>query len=163
MINTGTLTEAIVAKLRDMPDMVAAHGGDATKIRAYHGRYPDETNIREAVYALSAPGTLVAFAGLRVVGFPGINGARDTNRYDFELYIRSREVLPTDLATAGFHEIIEALGHGVVTGSGFRLMYDTIDSRCLPFGKFSEVAPIVDEENCDLVKVVLSLHEIGDN
>ena len=162
MINPGTLVAAIVAKLRDIPALVTAIGGDATKIVSYDFRYPKQTSFREAVSELTAPGLLVVFRGIGPSLFPGISNSRSTRRYDFAVFVRSREIVDADPATAGYYAVFEEMEKGVVTGSGQRFIYSEIVSGCYPIGGPLSVLPGSDEEGRDYWEVRFSLHEAGD-
>lgn len=162
MINPGTLVAAIVAKLRDIPALVTAIGGDATKIASYDYRYPKQTSLREAISELTAPGMLVAFRGIAEGRFPGITSSRTTRVYNFAVFVRSPEILDADPATAGYYAIFEQMEKGVGTASGQRFIYDTIDPGCYPIGGPLGVLPGTDEEGRDFWEVRFSLLEAGD-
>lgn len=162
MINPGTLADAIVAKLRDMPGLLGAIGGDATAIKAYHYRYPKETSLAEAINELTSPGLLVAFRGIGPSQFPGIRNSRTTRRYDFSIYARSREIVDADPVTAGYYAVFEQMEKGVVAASGQRFIYDEILAGTYPIGGPLGVIPGQDLEARDYWEVRFSLFEAGD-
>lgn len=75
MIYTEELLDALVARLRLIPDWVTAMGGDATKIRAFKPSYPDANDADTAVYKMTPPGVLVMSMGGGPVDDGGVKHA----------------------------------------------------------------------------------------
>jgi hypothetical protein len=61
MLNPGEIVEALVAKLRAIPELVTEMEGDATRICAYHDAYPRKVSLLSAVYEAPHPSILVAW------------------------------------------------------------------------------------------------------
>lgn len=157
MINPGTLVDALVAKLRAIPELVTEMNGDAARIRAYHYRYPKQASLARALYELDSPAVLVAWRGVE----PGRFGRGEVWQHRFSLFVRSREILDNEPSTAGYYRIIELLSNGVPTGGDGQRMLDTvIDPACYPMD-VPRVITASDVEGVDYFEVELHLTEIG--
>ncbi len=158
MINPGTLVDAIVAKLRAIPELVAELGGEASRIRAYHYRYPQQASLARAIYEMESPSILVVWRGTD----PGMVGRSEVWKHRFSLYLRSREVGEAEPVTAGYYRLVELLTNGVPAGGdGQRMLYTVIDPSCYPMDVPRLVAA-ADLEGVDYFEVEFSLTEIGD-
>lgn len=63
MIDPETIVDAVVGALRGIPDLAQALNGDAERIRGFHDLAGVDVPLRKAVYEMSAPGILIAYAG----------------------------------------------------------------------------------------------------
>jgi len=157
MTNPGMLVEALVAKLRAIPELVAEMNGEPGRIRAYHYRYPKEASLARALYELEAPALLVVWRGTE----PGRFGRGEVWQHRFSLFIRSREIFEHEAATAGYYRIGELLVDGVPEGGdGQRMLETVIDPACYPM-EVPRLVAAADADGVDYVEVELRLTEMG--
>ena len=156
MINPGILVEALVARLRAIPELVAEMNGEPRRIRAYHYRYPREASLARALYELDSPALLVVWRGTE----PGRFGRDAVWQHRFSLFLRSREIFDQEAATAAY-QIVELLIDGIPEGGDGQRMLDTvIDPSCYPMD-VPRVVAASDVEGVDVFEVELRLTEIG--
>jgi len=79
MINPAELVDALVEKLRAIPELVAEMEGDPQRIYAYHDLYPKRVSLPLAIYEMPVPSILVAWQGTT----PGSFGAAIRGRMEF--------------------------------------------------------------------------------
>jgi hypothetical protein len=159
MINPGVLVDAIVVKLRAIPDLVMEMDGEATHIQPYHYRYPKEASLARALHDAGSPSILVVYRGTD----PGRLNGGEVWKHRFSLFIRSGEVADADPATAGYYRLLELIISGVPTGGdGQRMLYTVIHPTCYPMDLPRMVAAS-DIEGIDFFEAQFSLTEIGDN
>jgi hypothetical protein len=63
MINPSTLTDAVVATLQSIPDLVTALGNDPTRIYAFHYLYGQDEKLTKALYKMVPPSILCVWEG----------------------------------------------------------------------------------------------------
>jgi len=79
MINPAELVDALVEKLRAIPELVLEMEGDPQRICAYHDLYPKRVSLPLAIYEMPVPSILVAWQGTT----PGSFGAAIRGRMEF--------------------------------------------------------------------------------
>ena len=87
MTNPAETVEALVAKLRAIPELVAEMEGDAARIYAYHDAHPRNVSLLSAVYEAPHPSIVVAWQRTS----PGQFGRNEVWKHDLILYLRARE------------------------------------------------------------------------
>ena len=63
MVNIAQVVDAIVEKLREIPELVTEMGANPDRIYAYHDHYPKRTSLPQAIYQMPAPSVMVAWQG----------------------------------------------------------------------------------------------------
>ncbi len=157
MINPAELVEALVAKLRAIPELVAEMDGDAGRIYAYHDLYPKRVSLPFAIYEMPVPAILVAWQGTA----PGTFGGNEVWKHSLSLYLRAREVFEADPPSA-YYKLFGLIVNGVPAGSGQKLLYTTVHDGCYPMDTPS-IHRATDEQGTDYFEVTVSFTEIGDN
>jgi hypothetical protein len=157
MMNPGILVEALVAKLRAIPELVAEMNGEPRRIRAYHYRYPREASLARALYELDSPAVLVVWRGTE----PGRFGRGGVWQHRFSLLVRSREIFDHEAATAGYYRIVELLINGIPAGGdGQRMVNTVIHESCYPMD-LPRIIGSSDAEGLDVFELEVRLTEIG--
>jgi hypothetical protein len=156
VINPAELVDALVAKLRAIPELVAEMEGDAERIRAYHDLYPKRVSLALAIYEMPAPAILVAWQGTT----PGSFGAGEAWKHNLSLYLRARETFEGDPPTA-YYRLFDRIVNGVPTGSAFKMLYTTIHPACHPMD-LPSIERATDEQGTDYFQVTVSFTEMGD-
>lgn len=124
MINPNLIVEALVTKLRAIPQLVALLEGSANAIEPYYDSYPDANSLRDAIYRMPRPGILVTFEGHDVVR----NGPR---RYRLKLYLRApaQSLSPS----GGYGAMLKLIEDGTPSGGDGLIMYSvSVHADCLP-------------------------------
>ncbi len=158
MVNPSELIEALVGKLRDIPDLVGEVDGDEERIFAYHDRYPARTRLMDAVYEMPWPSIMVAWQGID----QGSRGEFGAWRHHVSLFLRAKEEYgdPPD----GYYRLYRLICKGVPAGGdGQPMIYTTVHPSFDPHG---DVPPIVrqsDQAGVDYFEVQMSFIEIGDD
>jgi hypothetical protein len=155
MLSAGEILEALVAKLRAIPDLLVEMDGDAARIYPYHDAYPTHVSLRSAVYEAPHPSILVAWQRTG----PGTFGQHVCWQHDFVLYLRAREAPPGP--TSGYYKLAESIVNGVPMGESVRLLNADIHTSCYPMD-VPRIERVTDEEGVDHFVANLSLREIGD-
>jgi len=115
MTNPGNLIDGIVTGLRAVADLVTEHGGDAQKISAFLGFYPDGACLARAVYEMHVPGTLVVYQGY------GPGGAGNTWHHRVSLIHRPRRSTDNDTAST-YLKSLWLFTNGTPAGQSQRLI-----------------------------------------
>ncbi len=157
MINPAELVEALVAKLRAIPELVVEMEGDAGRIYAYHDSYPKRVSLPFAIYEMAVPSILVAWQGTA----PGTFGGNEVWKHNLSLYLRAREIFEADPPSA-YYKLFGLIVNGVPAGSsGQKLLYTTVHDGCYPMDTPS-IHRATDEQGTDYFEVTVSFTEIGD-
>jgi len=156
MINPAELVDALVAKLRAIPELVLEMEGDPERIFAYHDLYPKRASLPLAIYEMPVPSILVAWQGTT----PGSFGAAEVWKHNLSLYLRARETLEGDPPTA-YYRLFDLIVNGVPTGSALKMLYTTIHPRCHPMD-LPSIQRATDEQGTDYFEVTVSFTEMGD-
>ncbi|MGQ9686626.1 MAG: hypothetical protein ACUVT2_10030 [Thiobacillaceae bacterium] len=155
MVNPAELVEALVARLRAIPELVAEMDGDAERIYAYHDHYPKRISLSSAVYEAPHPSILVAWQRTS----PGFFGRHEVWKHDFALYLRARET--SEVPPTAYYRLWELIVNGVPEGDSVRLLNATIHPACYPMD-VPTCARLTDEQGVEHFVVNLSLRELGD-
>lgn len=156
MISPKDLLTAIVAKLQDIPTLVAALDGDADNIYAYSDSFPQSANFREALATQKRPSVMVSWQGTG----PGNWGANEVWKHRFSLFIAAAK--DTDPFV-----IFRLVVTGVpITPGNVRLINLQIHASVLPMDTptFSRGFLVTDASGAtlDFHEMSLTLTEIGD-
>jgi len=154
MINPAEILDALIAKLREIEDLVAEMDGDETRIYAFHNLYPKESNLTNAIFTQPVPSIMAVWNGTG----PGNFGRNEAWKHQFTLYLRARE---TSEATASYARLFRLLTKGVPASTGLALQYSTIHEHCLPMDT-PTIARDTDQESLDYFAVSITFTEIGD-
>ncbi len=154
MVNPSAIAEALVAALRDIPDLVAEVGGDDQRIYAYHDRFPDRVSLEMAKYEMPAPGVMVAWQGTR----PGSRGEFNAWKHQFSIFLRSKA--ETNEPPDGYYKLHRLIMTGVpASGDGQQMQYATIHPDCLPMDDMPDISRQADAAGVDLFEISLSFTE----
>jgi hypothetical protein len=147
MINPAELVDALVAKLRAIPGLVAEMDGDPERIRAYHDLYPKRTSLALAIYEMAVPSILIAWQGTA----PGSFGAGGVWKHNLALYLRA----------ADYYRLFDLIVNGVPAGSALKMLYTTVHPVCHPMD-LPSIGRATDEQGTDYFEVTVSFTEMGD-
>jgi len=156
MINPAELVDALVEKLRAIPELVLEIEGDPQRIYAYHDLYPKRVSLPLAIYEMPVPSILVAWQGTT----PGSFGAGEAWKHNLSLYLRARETLEGDPPTA-YYRLFDLIVNGVPAGGALKMLYTTIHPRCHPMD-LPSIQRTSDEQGTDYFEVTVSFTEMGD-
>ena len=156
MINPAELVDALVAKLRAIPELVLEMEGDPQRIYAYHDLYPKRVSLPLAIYEMPVPSILVAWQGTA----PGTFGAGEAWKHNLSLYLRARETLDCDPPTA-YYRLFDLIVNGVPASGALKMLYSTIHERCHPMD-LPSIQRASDEQGTDYFEVTMSFTEMGD-
>lgn len=155
MINPAELVDALVAKLRAIPELVAEMEGNPQRISAYHDHYPKRVSLAQAIYEMPVPSVLVAWQGTT----PGSFGGAEVWKHNLSLYLRARET--AESPPTAYYRLFDLIVNGVPTGSNLKLLYSTVHERCHPMDTPS-IQRVTDAQGTDYFEVHLSFTEVGD-
>jgi hypothetical protein len=155
MINPAELVDALVAKLRAIPELVLEMEGDPQRIFAYHDLYPKRVSLPLAIYEMPVPSILVAWQGTT----PGSFGVGEVWRHNLSLYLRAREAFEGDPPTA-YYRLFDLIVNGVPAGA-LKMLYTTVHPRCHPMD-LPSIQRTSDEQGTDYFEVTMSFTEMGD-
>ena len=157
MIDPAELLDALVAKWRDIPELVAEKNGDAQVIAPYHDRFPHHASLPQAIHTMPAPGILLAWTGAAAV-----NEIAAPWRYQLTAHVRSRALAADDPAPGnGYYRILRQLWRGIPAADGVPVCQLTIHPSCGPMEP-PRIERRADAEALDYVEVTLEFLEIGD-
>lgn len=150
MVKRSDLTNAIVATLAKVPELVAALDGNPANIVGYIDRNPDYNSVSLAIYK-QKPGTIMVVWQESVI----TQGEMEGWLHQFVIFIRAaRGESPLDLG--------DLIVNGVpVPGDGQRWRYCPVMPGVLP----TDVTPITrpsDSEGIDYHAIVCEIKETGD-
>ena len=157
MIDTSELVNNLVALLRDIPELVAEMGGDASRIYAYHDQYPKRASLAFAIHQMPAPSIMAAWQGT----VPGSFGGNDVWKHQVTLYLRSRETFDGDPPTA-YYRLFRLINKGVPSSAGAPMLNATVHPSCYPMDVPS-IQRATDAEGLDYFEAQLSFVEAGDD
>jgi hypothetical protein len=156
MINPAELVDALVEKLRAIPELVAEMEGDPERVSAYHDLYPKRVSLPLAIYEMPVPSILVAWQGTA----PGSFGAGEAWKHNLSLYLRARETFEGGPPTA-YYRLFDLIVNGVPAGGALKMLYTTVHARCLPMD-LPSIQRATDEQGTDYFEVTVSFTEMGD-
>ena len=156
MIDPFELVAALVAMLRDIPEIVCELDGDSGRIRAYRDQYPKQSSLSLSISEMPVPSVLVAWQG----GGPGMLDGAQVWKHRLAVYQRPRAVMDDDppSATRLWHLFV----NGVPASTGQKLLYSTVHPDCYPMD-LPSCDRARDEQGLDYFVVNVSFTEIGDN
>lgn len=157
MIDTSQLVDALVAMLRDVPELVGEMGGDPDRIYAYHDQYPKRSSLAYAIHQMPAPSIMAAWQGTS----PGSFGGSDVWKHQVSLFLRARETFDGDPPTA-YYRLFRLITKGVPDGPGVPMLNSTVHPSCYPMD-IPSVQRSTDAEGLDYFEVNMSFTEIGDD
>ena len=155
MLNPADLLTAVVARLRDIPELVAVLDGDANNIYAYSDAFPTAANFREALIIQRRPSIMVMW---QETG-PGAWAKNEVWKHRFSLFIAaSNGISPFAL--------MQLLVSGVPAALGVRMLNAQIHASVLPMDtpRFSRGFLVTDVtgSTLDYYEMSLTLTERGD-
>jgi hypothetical protein len=156
MIDPSILINALVALLRDIPDLVTEMGGDPERIYAYHDQYPKRASLANAIHTMPAPGIMAAWQGTT----PGNFGGVDVWKHHVTLFLRARETFDGDPPTA-YYRLFRLITKGVPASAGVPMINATVHASCYPMDVPS-MQRATDAEGLDYFEVAISFTEAGD-
>lgn len=158
MIDPSQLVDDLVSYLQDIPALVTEMGGDATKIAAYHYRYPQQNSIAVAIQTMKAPGLLVAWRGTG----PRAHGTMETWQHRVSVYIRPLEYQSG--SGASYYRIFKLIWQGfpATLGGGQPMNQLRIHPNCDPMDVPAILAQ-VDADAIDYFELPLTFTEFNDS
>ena len=115
------LIEAYVAKMKAIPALVTAAGGDANNIAAHHQKNPTEGDILQLI-AEMAPSEALVYLG----------NSGNVNRTSRELFGYEIRIAFRPADEPNWFDFYEAFCNGVPTGTTTRLRYQQATNRFYP-------------------------------
>ena len=125
-VNPEDIVGALVTLLRDIPDLVTAMGGDATKIYAYLDRYPTNVSLEMAKYQMPSPGIMVAWQG----SGPGSFGGFEAWKHEISIFCRAG--VGSESTPSGYWELFRLIVKGVPAAAAIAMQYVTVHPACQP-------------------------------
>lgn len=156
MINPAELVDAVVTKLRAIPELVAEMESDPERISAYHDLYPKRTSLSLAIYEMPVLSILVVWQGTT----PGSFGSSEAWKHNLSLYLRARETLEGDRPTA-YYRLCDLIVNGVPADGTLKMLYTTVHPACHPMD-LPSIQRATDEQGTDYFEVTVSFTEMGD-
>jgi len=156
MLNPSTITDAIVAALQTVPEVVAAMGNDASNIKAYHYLYGPDHRLAEAIYKMSAPSIMVVWDGTDGGNFNGYQ----IWKHRFNVYMRIGNQTGTE-TPAGYETLWYHVCNGSVSG-GQNIRYTELIPGKTDIMDTPTITHMLDGEQMDYFCGVFNIPEIGD-
>lgn len=154
MVKPSAIADALVAALRDIPELVAEVGGDSQRIFAYHDRYPDRVSLELAKAELVGPCLMVAWQGTNLSNRDGHSAW--SHRFSVIMRAKREAGQPPD----GYYLLHNLIISGVpASGDGQEMQYATIHPDCLPIDDGPEISRQSDAVGVDYFEVSLSFTE----
>ncbi len=157
MINPNDIVEALVLLLRDIPDLVAAVGGDEERIFSYYDQYPKDVSLELARYQMLAPGIMVAWQG----SGPGSFGNFEVWKHDISLTLRAAEDSGEE-TPSGYYRLFQQIVKGKPKSLGQAMQYVTVHSACQPMDT-PRMQRQTDSAGVDYFEVSMTFTESGDD
>ena len=128
MINPKTILAEWVAALQALPNLVAALGGDATKIQFYSENItvfgqPTQANVRLAILTMPPGSIMIVWNG----SGEGRLGNAQVFRHEFALYLRTPEA-----PNVGYEDLWTWIVNDIPEGGTLRMLHIQIDPNCEP-------------------------------
>ena len=125
MIDASQIVDALVALLRDIPELVTEMGGKPERIYAYHDQFPKYASLAYGIHQMPAPGIMVVWQGTQ----PGSFGGMDVWKHQITLFLRAKE---ETIAGTAYYRLFRLITKGVPTGSGDPMLNATVHASCYP-------------------------------
>jgi hypothetical protein len=165
MLNPDALIAAWVAKLRNIPQLVTALGGDSAAIQGYFDQFPDQSNIRAALLQQPPGSILVVFMGTDKARV----GTAFQFRHKFSFQVRAPEVVAGGVSYGALWSLF-VNGVPITDNPGnLSLLHYPIHGACMPMdfqlpqAQRSSILTDVNGGTLDLFEIQASLVETGDN
>ena len=127
MLNGGTLIDAVLRVLRDIPEFVIEMASAEERIIGFYGRFPDQASRKAALLALPRPSVLVLYNGFG----PGQRGG-EVWKHRLSVWILPRQTLEAD-APEAHYKALWLLVNGIPNAAGtIRLLNYEIHPACDP-------------------------------
>lgn len=157
MIDPAELVDNLVARLRDIPDLVLEMDGLPDRIFAYHDSYPKRVSLARAIHQMPVPAIMAVWQGTQ----PGALGGMDVWKHQVTLFLRARETFEGDPPTA-YYRLFRLITKGIPTGEGIAMLNVTVHTSCYPMD-LPMIQRQTDAEGLDYFEAPLSFTEIGDD
>lgn len=157
MINAAEIVDALVALLRDIPDLVSEMDGDAGRIYAYHDQYPRRSSLAVAIHQMPVPGIMAVWQGT----VAGTFGGMDVWKHQVTLYLRAREASGGD-PPAAYYRLFRLITKGVPVSAGVPMMNAAVHLSCYPMD-LPSIQRATDAEGLDYFEVPITFTEAGDD
>jgi hypothetical protein len=165
MLNPDDLILAWLNKLRDIPELVTALGGNSATIQGYFDQFPAQSNLRVALMQMPPGSILVVFQGTDKARV----GTAFQFRHSFSFQLKAPEAVTNGVSYGGLWSLF-VNGAPVTDNPGeLPLLHFPIHERCypmdfeLPRAQRSSILTGVDGSTLDLFEIQASLVETGDN
>ena len=160
MINAAEILDALVAKLRDVPELVDLVDGNPENIAAYHDQYPNKVSLQEALTLLKAPGIMCYWQGAGPTG----SGGFEAWQHSFGIALRAAAELNTGATPSGYYQLWKLIMRGVPATDPEQqpLRFATIHPQCLPMTDVPTIRRLTDVAGIDYFEISISFTEIGD-
>jgi hypothetical protein len=152
MLNVAELINAIVAKLQDIPDLVACLKNQPEAIFAYHDIYPSKSNLLKAIATMKSGQIMVAWAGCQTPG-----ASMGYWSHNIQIFVRAAEEDPST-SPDGYYRIIRLIFDGIPRGGSCSMRQLSFLPYLDPMTGESAVR-LVDEQGADYFEVRFQLVE----
>lgn len=156
MIDPAELVDNLVARLRDITDLVMEMDGLPDRIFAYHDSYPKRVSLAHAIHQMPVPAMMAVWQGTH----PGALGGMDVWKHQVTLFLRARETFDGDPPTA-YYRLFRLITKGVSDSTSVPMLNSTVHPSCYPMD-IPSVQRSTDAEGLDYFEVNMSFTEIGD-
>ncbi len=156
MIDPSEIGDALVEKLRAIPELVEQVGNDAERIYAYHDSYPERASLAVAIHQMPVPSIMVVWEGTG----PGHFGTVEVWKHNFGVYLRAGQELAGN-PPAGYYRLFRLITRGTPVPDAQPLIYTTVHPNCHPMDT-PAIERHTDAEGLDYMRVPVSFTEIGD-
>lgn len=160
MINPIDIQDGFVAKLRDIPGLVAEMGGNANNIMSFKRQFPDYTNFRRFVGDQVGPAIIISWHGQ----YGGSTSSMEVWKHTFLAVFISPIETGSSNPTPWLYRVWRQFVKGV-PASGGGLKMDQIDPHplVLPMDVPSIEWTFGDEVGIDLPQATIVFTEKGDD
>lgn len=160
MLDPEVVTDAAVAAIQSIPEVVTAMNGDAARIVGFKYLYGVDFTLAEAVGKLKPPAILVAWAGTQGGNFDGMT----IFKHRLDVYFRS-----ANMASVAFPAVPTGPGYlwslicnKAVNGTSLNIRQVQLISGALDLMETPSVSHRQDEELMDYFCGTFVFPEIGD-
>lgn len=116
MTNPGSLVDALVQSYRLIQDLVQELDGDSSRIFAYLGHYPGQSNLARAIYDMPPQSVMVAYQG-----FQGGQTGGSVWAHRISVFCRLRASVEQDTGTSYF-QMLHLLVSGKPANQDLRMV-----------------------------------------
>jgi hypothetical protein len=158
VLNSRPIADQIVAALQSIPELVAAMGGNAENIFAYHYLFSEENRLESAISQLTAPSIMVAWKGT----MPGARDGQTLWAHHFYVFIRTGRAVGLAVPLS-YEDIWWLMINGKVFGSAYASILDYNLVAGLEIMDIPSALHQLDESRFDFFQSVFCFPEIGNN